>query len=81
MKPQEWEAALSRILERVEQGAKEAADKGALGAVKGRRAPGHRIAYRDMRIRVSGPMAPSVAAQLAKDAAEGAQKEIRGLLP
>ena len=80
MKPEDLVKELER-LQNVSGQVSQAAVSGARSAVSGVRVRGHRVAMSGPRIRVTGPMAPQVAEYLAKQAGQGAEKEIRRLLP
>ena len=61
-------------------GADRAIRRGSRSAVKGVRARGHRVSMDGLRIRVTGPVAPGVAAHLSGLAGRGADDALRELL-
>ena len=79
VKPSEWQDRLRLIADKSED-AKELAQAGARKDLQGFRVPGHRISMKGERIRVTGPMAPAVAAEVSKRAAKGMEDALRGLL-
>ena len=62
------------------EAAERAAVPGAARALRGVRAVGHRISMEGARVRVIGPSAPAVAAEVAKRAGVGAQRAMQEAL-